>query len=530
MEAEEIQNEILRLNDLIVNSNYINSSNRSSKKKQIIDRYNALFIKYADFVSKNKYYYLHRCFYHLFIKYIINIYTYNVYKNYIGVDISYFDELLLFLGIYYVKEYNINYEIPIYDLKQIKRIKGSRINNIIKEIYKSIDNMIALDDEVQKEEPPRYITIPQYNPICWFISILTGICYSDLNKQLILKSKLKSSNNIFSLLVKKIINYVTKNYKEYNENIYKDCKLFKFLKIAPLDALQILIIKQYYVLAREYNSTLSKTSKMKLPINDDNESELYISFDEKVFKPFIEFLESGRFEYSRYSYFAHFIIINVVFNENEKKYYLSINENTKVFGILAIDGYILAYLYDLLNIYAKYIYVNMSHGKLSYYKSVVDYTGDEDENDNPQILILEFNNDTIDLTDIYYFQEYDEDVYKFEDDNKILTYNKRKYKLDYILHSNNSGNYYHTISGITYNNKQFIHDSDYKMQTFYCDNMDINITCDLMEQKWNTNIFKELHYCTSGCRYNINCDLEVANNLCFTYSYNITYVYVLIDD
>ena len=68
MEATEIQNEILRLNDLIVNSNYINSSNRSSKKKQIIDRYNALFIKYADFVSKNKYYYLHRCFYHLFIK------------------------------------------------------------------------------------------------------------------------------------------------------------------------------------------------------------------------------------------------------------------------------------------------------------------------------------------------------------------------------------------------------------------------------------------------------------------------------
>jgi len=530
MEATEIQNEILKINDLIINSNYINSSNRSSKNKQIIDRYNALFIKYADFVSKHKYFYLHRCFYHLFIKYIINIYTYNVYKYFTDIDVSYFNQLLLFLGIYHVKEYNNYYEIPVYDLKQIKRKKGSRINNIIKEIYKSIDNMIALDDEIQKEQPPRYITIPQYNPICWFISILTGICYSDLNKQLILKSKLKSNKNIFTLLVKKIINYVTKKYKEYNENIYKDCKLFKLLKIAPLDTLQILIIKQYYVLAREYNSTLSKTSKMRLPINDNDESELYISFDEKVFKPFIEFLESGRFEYSRYSYFAHFIIKNVIFNEDEKKYYLSIDENSENFELYVIDGYILAYLYDLLNIYSKYIYVDMNHGKLSFYKSVVDYM-DDDDNDNPQILILEFNNKFIDLTNIYYFQEYDDYIYKFEDDNKILTYNKRKYKLDYIIHfNNNSGNYRHYVSGITYNNKQFIHDSGYEMQTFYCDNMDIKITCDLMEQEWNTNIFKELHYCTNECRYNINCDLEVANNLCFTYTYNITYVYVLIDE
>jgi hypothetical protein len=32
-----------------------------------------------------------------------------------------------------------------------------------------------------------YITIPQYEGICWFISFLTGICYSDKNKQLLLK-------------------------------------------------------------------------------------------------------------------------------------------------------------------------------------------------------------------------------------------------------------------------------------------------------------------------------------------------------
>lgn len=32
-----------------------------------------------------------------------------------------------------------------------------------------------------------YITIPQYEGICWFTSFLTGICYSDKNKQLLLK-------------------------------------------------------------------------------------------------------------------------------------------------------------------------------------------------------------------------------------------------------------------------------------------------------------------------------------------------------
>ena len=34
----------------------------------------------------------------------------------------------------------------------------------------------------------KYMTIPQYKNICWFIAILTGITYSDNSKKLLLNN------------------------------------------------------------------------------------------------------------------------------------------------------------------------------------------------------------------------------------------------------------------------------------------------------------------------------------------------------
>ena len=54
----------------------------------------------------------------------------------------------------------------------------NKLNSLIKEIMNIYSTIPYKDD---------YITIPQYEGICWFISFLTGICYSDKNKQLLLK-------------------------------------------------------------------------------------------------------------------------------------------------------------------------------------------------------------------------------------------------------------------------------------------------------------------------------------------------------
>jgi hypothetical protein len=111
-----------------------------------------------------------------------------------------------------------------------------------------------------------------------------------------------------------------------------------------------------------------------------------------------------------------------------------------------------------------------------------------------------------------------------------------KYKLDYILHYNDidkckDKKCYHCISGITYNNEDYIYNSDIKSDVISCDDgNEYAIPCSLLKQNWNKNINKDITYCTTKCKYNLECKIDnlYDNNLCYTFNTNITYVYVIL--
>ena len=78
----------------------------------------------------------------------------------------------------------------------------------------------------------RFVTIPKYTGICWFVSFIIGITYSDKNKQLLLnkykenEANIKnddedisylSSNEIFTTLIYRIITKITEDNKTYND-------------------------------------------------------------------------------------------------------------------------------------------------------------------------------------------------------------------------------------------------------------------------------------------------------------------------
>lgn len=70
-----------------------------------------------------------------------------------------------------------------------KRIKKSEINTdnieekkLNKYWYLIIKNYMILD---KLSVSNNYVTIPQYIGICWYVSILTGMCYSDASRNLI---------------------------------------------------------------------------------------------------------------------------------------------------------------------------------------------------------------------------------------------------------------------------------------------------------------------------------------------------------
>ena len=84
-----------------------------------------------------------------------------------------------------------------------------------------------------------YIAIPQFEGICWFISMLCGITYSDMSKNLLIKKRtrrISASANTFKKFAYDIIDNITRDFKKYNTTtIYSDCELLIALKFTPLN-------------------------------------------------------------------------------------------------------------------------------------------------------------------------------------------------------------------------------------------------------------------------------------------------------
>jgi hypothetical protein len=429
---------------------------------------------------------------------------------------------------------------------QLNTVKN--IENFINYLHYLICNYIYNIIKLFKDKDliTNYITIPQYHSICWFVSMITGFTYSDLNRQLIVdKNKYNLSNSKFKDMIMYIINNITDKFKEYNFNT--DCYLLKYLKEEPIKTLNNEIINVFKFFIKKVQKKLGESIEFYSSINKDE-----IIMSKKNYDIFINGLKQN-YVNTRYSYFANFIDNNKKdFNKKQYKINLSTSKDYAIY--YKTDSNIIRYFYKLLNINTKYFYVNMKNNSLFFFKNMefpesdnedeekvdedeYDYHEDykDDINDSIDVIIIEYNN--IQVFDDHNFELIKYKLFDIHDDIKTFKYKGFYYKLDYILHYNDKEKdckidtaCHHCISAITYNKKEYIYDSGRIFNYITCDDkINYNIPCSLIKQEWKKNINEDITYCTTNCKYYLECNIdETRKSVCYTFNTDIFYIYVKI--
>ena len=438
-------------------------------------------------------------------------------------------------------------DLPKKHHRQLNNVK--HIENFINYLHYLICNYIynIINFFKEKDLIINYITIPQYHSICWFVSMITGFTYGDLNKQLIIdKNKDNLSNSKFKNMIMYIIDNITNKFKEYD--LHTDCNLLKYLKEEPINALNNEIINVFKFFVKKAEKKLGESMKSFSSINDNE-----IIMSKKIYDIFINGIKEN-YSNTRYSYFANFIHDNKTdFNEKQYKINLSTSEDYAIY--YKTDSNIIRYFYKLLNINTKYFYVNMRDKELFFFKNMefpdledneeeekvdedeYDYFEDnkDDINDTIDIIIIEYNNIQVFNDDNFQLIKYK--LFNIDDDINIFKYKGFDYKLDYILHYNDKEKdckidigCHHCISAITYDKKEYIYDSSKIFNYITCDDkINYNIPCSLIKQDWKKNINEDITYCTTNCKYNLECNIdENRKNVCYTFNTDIFYIYVKI--
>jgi hypothetical protein len=374
----------------------------------------------------------------------------------------------------------------------------------------------------------KIITINQYGKICWFIAILNGICYSDLNRQLILNKKSDIPKNDYSKFILEIIDKLSfpqttiKTIKQCTKDIHD--LLYSF-KNKPTELLKSSII--------EYMDTYKDNiDKM---ISDSNLCK-YDYFIEMV-KQNYEYI-NDRIYTNKYSNIKQFILNKDLYDHYKEiinHEYLGIIRGVNVSQNL----YILKYIYNKLGL--KVVSLEVKKDKTTnditdMYKVTDNLFGDTeiDETEAPapeDILILTnyYKDDTKNK------KRYPNLIRKVSGKDNLIYYNGVEYILDYILLATN---YYsssgHSISGIKYQDKKYLYDGGKNIYNHKF--KDFAINCSLIEYDWQESIFKN----NSSCVFNkYLCDIieddpgdlymlrtiPYIDRLCFDNSKNI-YVYI----
>jgi len=315
----------------------------------------------------------------------------------------------------------------------------------------------------------RYVSMPKYTGICWFVSFIVGITYSDKNKQLLLKKIPENSlnykkktdiseltaNEIFTTLIYRIIVKITENTKTYDmidETEMNELNIY--LKETPIKFL-IKLINEY----------IDTTDKTKLS--------------------------------HEYSFIKEYIENNKIF----KPYKLNEYEQLGDVGIRESDYFFLNLLYRFLNINS--LYLIQADDKT--------YTYDV-ANTNPEVILIntqtkflgenlmlnhKITSTQINYTDITSNINYDKP-------NKCITYNDNIYELDYILYGsdiynswNNAG---HAIVALTYNNEEYFYDSRYYIREYTYNGKTLRYPCPLLKKKWKDDYYTHNgHFCVKKC-------------------------------
>lgn len=512
-------------------------------------------------IHENKREYIHNIDnYNSYIQYIIFRFNYSLYK----FDIrSTNPKILLSLNTYKSNKLAISklpdngYELPS-NLLDIIGNEQTLINYIL--IFKYKINQL---NDLSIKYGSKYISIPQYNNICWFISMITGISYSDRNRELIKRNR--NDDNIFQKLIFYIIDNITDSKREYtyteDNKIDKSiCKLLKYLKEEPVKTLNN-ILTHYYINNPNVKEELKKylinsllTIQKKIIIDsgeDENTVYAIITLDDiriacgyNIFDPIIQLIFNNLFiKNDTLEIYVHYTnddltgIVEDILTQYESRIYDNTIEYYNYSNYI-YHNYILKILYDFLKI--KNLYIRNIDGE--YYKLKDDI---ETFHENPEIIII---------------QKYimDESIDTHRDKYELLTisntdltnksnviFNGNKYELDYMLHSSDSRfkceSCGHCISAIHYDNEQYIHDSKNNIDTLKCSSGSISnnysIPCSLVKYNWVDKLFTNLCYNVNSCGFlntstesHVSQKLSFNEKLCYNYDSDYMLVYVKIDE
>lgn len=376
--------------------------------------------------------------------------------------------------------------------KSIDILKGKKLNND----YLSFIQNLLIDNykkykivsaSLLKLTTNKYITIPQYSGICWFISFLTGLTYSDKNRKLVISKKssnlsnikdlstidFKTDNNetIFTSFVYYIIEKISDISKTYSENLSEDCDIFKYLKKIPELFLTKLVDDKF----KEKDFSQIEIRKIR-----DKDKEI----DKAIKKYYTTEIEKDFAEPNNYIY-------NVIINKKTDTTYL---------GALKSQYIIIKKFYEYLNIDCLFVY-DISNNK--YVKN--DQFDREKEYD---IIVISKNSVIAEfiINNIHEITKISDDLV-MDKTLKSFTYNGIEYELDYVMQSTDSDKSCeecgHNVCSLNYNNKEYYYNSTYSVQDLKCDdNEDIRLPCSFIEHEWSKHLTKD-EYCFSllKCNY-----------------------------
>lgn len=298
-----------------------------------------------------------------------------------------------------------------------------------------------------------YITIPQYNEDCWFISMLTCMCYSDKSKNLILNkleinkdsilqsiesvktvvSTKEDIDNQFITFIYYIILNITHNHATYsafeNFNKPKLCEIAEYLQTYPV----------------KYLNDMFTLYKSNYPRTDD----MFQSICNGTIFWLSTFIDDGP-----------------CCNPSES-------------GCNNIAHSIITSFYSILNIKTLYIYHYKHYDKYYIPSSITDDINTFD------ILIVAKN---------FNLNYKNLDISNFRD--ITIDYNNciNDYEIDYVIQGNEAKLSYnenaHDISCITYNGIEYIHDSSTIFDNIKCTSNTYTKPCTLISAKWKSFITK----------------------------------------
>ena len=404
-------------------------------------------------------------------------------------------------------------QINIYDIIiNYANINTETDNILLKIIYDLIKlltivyNNGIIQEYIHTTYANEYITIPQYTGNCWYISMLTCMCYSDASKRKILSkkkiellvnaNKKNNSDKTFLIIIFFILS-ITTNYKKYGDyNDEEKCNIFLFFK----NNLMNYIYQRY----NELNDPTKNSSKKRLGCQND------VSF-----------------KGTNDMYFKHLssdIRVNKIILDDEEAKKIS-------FGLKIIDSfYIINTFYNILDITTLYLVYNDDS----------NYFRQKDKNiyklketlSNPDIIFLDKRKQY--LIEYDYFEQFS-GITRI--DTNTIEFNGKIYILDYILHNSDydrcEKNCSHCICGIHYDGVEYCYDSQHSSINTRCRENDIIIPCTLIKQNWSHDIKKICLYSIQRCfRSEINTssqevykDLHNEDRLCFSTENDIIYAY-----